>query len=323
MSLRNVLVTGASTPLGERLIWRLLEDSRVNSVVAACDEHEPLAIPENDRLKMVAVDMRKQRRIHSLLFGVAKEWCVDTLVHTAHEESAIKEGAKVRQHNVESLRSILSFAERHSSIKRLVIRSFGEVYQVQRDLPVLIGEDHPLNMNSGAPQFVRDRVEADLTACARMGLSSLQIVVLRMAEILAPSSGSQMFDYLQSVMCFRPVGYDPMLNFLSLEDAAASLQRAIHQNEQGVFNVPGADTLPLSKTIQRWGRVSVPTPETVLSAIYRVRRVVRGAEFRYGMNRRRFHYSGVLDGRRAMEVLKYIPSYPIDWPLSDIEAAES
>ena len=87
--------------------------------------------------------------------------------------------------------------------------------------------------------------------------------------------------------------------------------------------MPGADTLPLSKTIQRWGRVSVPTPETVLSAIYRVRRVVRGAEFRYGMNRRRFHYSGVLDGRRAMEVLKYIPSYPIDWPLSDIGAAES
>jgi hypothetical protein len=131
-----------------------------------------------------------------------------------------------------------------------------------------------------------------------------------------------MFDYLQSVVCLRPAGFDPMLNFLSLEDAAASLQRAIHQTEQGVFNIPGADTLPLSVSIQRWGRLSLPAPESVLTVIYRARRIFRGAEFRYGMNRRRFHYSGVLDGHRAMEILRYIPSYPIDWPLSDLEAAE-
>jgi UDP-glucose 4-epimerase len=113
-----------------------------------------------------------------------------------------------------------------------------------------------------------------------------------------------------------------MLNFLSLEDAGSSLQRAIHQVDQGVFNVPGADILPLSMTIQRWGRLSLPAPESVLSGIYRARRIFRGGEFRYGMNRRRFHYSGMLDGRKAMEVLRYIPSYPIDWPLSELEAAE-
>jgi hypothetical protein len=32
------------------------------------------------------------------------------------------------------------------------------------------------------------------------------------------------------------------------------------------------------------------------------------------MNRRRFHYSGVLDGRRARKVLGYTPEIPIDWP---------
>jgi hypothetical protein len=33
------------------------------------------------------------------------------------------------------------------------------------------------------------------------------------------------------------------------------------------------------------------------------------------MNRRRFHYSGVLDGRRARDVLGYVPSTGIDWPV--------
>ena len=40
----------------------------------------------------------------------------------------------------------------------------------------------------------------------------LDILVLRMAEVLAPGTGSQMYDYLQSKICFRPIGFDPMLN---------------------------------------------------------------------------------------------------------------
>ena len=75
---------------------------------------------------------------------------------------------------MESFRSILDFAERHPTISRLVLCSGAEVYQVQRDLPSLIAEQHPLNMNDGAPQWIRDRVEADVTACTRMGLTSLK-----------------------------------------------------------------------------------------------------------------------------------------------------
>ena len=35
-----------------------------------------------------------------------------------------------------------------------------EVYQVQRDLPALTSEEHPLNMNEASSQWVRDRVES-------------------------------------------------------------------------------------------------------------------------------------------------------------------
>ena len=314
---KNVLVTGASSPIGEQLVLRLLEDSRVGKVLAATDPSQPLAIPERPRLTKVAVDFRKQRRLHNLLFGPAKDLRINAVVHAAQTDSASKEGAGVHAHNVNSLRSIIEFAERHPSIERLIIRSAVEVYQVQRDLPVLISEEHPLNLNSGAPQWVRDRVEADFTACARMGLSSISIVVLRMAEVLAPGCGSQMFDYLQSPVCLRPIGYDPMLNLLTIEDAAAALQKGIHSEAQGVFNIPGADSLPLTETIARWGRLSIPLNEGAMFMAYRLRRRFRGGEFRYGMNRRRFHYSGVLDGRRAFSILRYVPSHPINWPISE------
>jgi hypothetical protein len=41
-------------------------------------------------------------------------------------------------------------------------------------------------------------------------------------------------------------------------------------------------------------------------------------EFRYDMNHRRFHFSAVLDGRRAMEILGYEPSHPIVWPAAKV-----
>jgi len=313
-TLKNVLVTGASTPVGERVIRRLIDDSRVDQILAVTSPKAPLTIPESDRLKAVPVDLRRERRVHSLLFGPAREMGVNVVVHTAMEPSASKEGSSVHAFNVQALRSIISLSERHPSVKRLVVRSAAEVYQFRNNLPVLISEEHELNMSRGAPQWVRDRVEADLTACTRMGLSPLQIVVLRMAEVVAPGTGSQMFDYLQSPVCFRPAGYDPMTNLMTLEDTAAALQRALHHDEQGVFNIPGADTLPLTACIRQWGRLGVPVPDGMLTPLYRVRARLTGREFRYGMNRRRFHYSGVLDGRRAAQVLGYIPSYPIAWP---------
>jgi UDP-glucose 4-epimerase len=187
------------------------------------------------------------------------------------------------------------------------------VYQVQPDLPVLIAEDHPLNLSQNAPQFVRDRVEADLHACVQMGLSKLQIVVLRCAEVLAPGTGSQLFDYLESPICFRPMGFDPMLNVLSLKDAVRALELATRAPEQGVYNIPGSDTLPLSECIRKWGRISLPIPGAWMTPLYRWRRRWRGHDFSYGMNRRRFHYSGVLDGRRARDLFGYLPTFPVDW----------
>lgn len=308
----NVMVTGADAPIGERLVRDLIEDSRVDRILAVpwkTGEH----LPRDERLTVVPVDLSSARRVQELLFGVARDLGVDVVAHTQLHRSARDEGSRIHRYNVDAVRALLSLSERHPTIRRLVLRSDGAVYQIQRDLPVLIGEHHPLNMQGSAPQWVRDRVEADVTACTRMGMTPLEIVVLRTAEVVGPGCGSQLYDYLESTICLRPAGFDPMLNLLTILDCSAAMQRAIHSNSQGVFNIPGADTLPLTAAIRKWGRVGVPVAGTLLSPAYRLRSVVTGHDFRYGMNRRRFHYSGVLDGRRARELLGYVPDHPVDW----------
>ncbi len=314
----NVLVTGASTTIGERLLRLLLEDSRVGQILAVLGEDGvDLTIDGHaGRLHRAKVDLTRERRVHDMLFGVARDLGINAVVHLAMHRHAQDEGRRVHAFNVEALRSIMALSERHPTVRRLVVRSDAAVYQGGRDLPVLIGEDHPLYLGGNAPQWIRDRVEADVTACARMGLSRLQIVVLRMAEALGPGTGSQLYDYLQSPVCFRPAGFDPMLNVLTIEDSAAALHRALHHDAQGVFNIPGADTLPLSTAIRSYGRLGLPVLEPLIAPLYSLRSRLVGGDFRYGMNRRRFHFSGVLDGTRARQVLGYVPSHPVEWPVT-------
>lgn len=317
------MVTGASCPVGEQLVRALLDDSRVDQILAVTGEDPDLfPIPPTDRLVVVQVDLVRARRVHALLFGPARDMRVDTIVHLATHRDATQEGRKVHAFNVEAIRSILQLAERHPTISRVVVRSDAAVYQISNDLPCLIGEEHPLNLAGRAPQWIRDRVEADITTCTRMGLSPVEIVVLRMTEALAPGAGSQLYDYLQSPICLRPAGYDPMLNVLTIKDTVGALQKAVHSGAQGVFNIPGADTLPLSTAIRSYGRIGIPVPGMWLNPLYRMRSRLRGHDFRYGMNRRRFHYSGVLDGTRAQEILGFVPSHPVNWPVNDTEDDE-
>jgi hypothetical protein len=163
------------------------------------------------------------------------------------------------------------------------------------------------------PPWLRDRIEADLTVCAHFG-RPLQIAVLRCAEILAADSGSQLWDYLSSRICLRPLGFDPMLNVLSLEDAVAAIAAGARSTHTGVFNIPGANTLPLSCAIAESGRMDVPVPGPLLGPLYGLRHWIAGFEFRYDLNLRRFHFGGVIAGARAHRLLGYVPSHSAQWP---------
>ncbi len=312
----GVLVTGATTPVGHALLRALLDDPDCERVLAVGAEERPETLPGygSDRVVYERADLTRSREVRRLLFGRARELGVDSILHTALHRSAIDEGGRVRALNVESTRELLYLAERHPTLRRFVLRSYGDVYRIDPGRPVLISEEHPLDFSSGAPQYVRDRREADITVCTRMGLSRLHIIVLRCAEILAPASGSQLYDYLSAPVCLRPLGFNPMLNIMTIEDAVDAMRLALRSEADGVFNIPGADTLPLSEVVHAWGRPALAVPGPLLAPLYRVRASALGMEFRYDMNHRRFHFSAVLDGTRAREVLGYVPSHPIAWP---------
>ena len=303
----GVLVTGATQPLGQALIERLRGQGV--TVLATGIEREA-DLP--DDVPYLRADLTHSREVRQLLHGPCVDLDIDRIAHLAfHRKPGARRAHKL---HVDATRLMLRLAEEHPTMRRVVHRSTAEVYATRRDRPDLLREDHPLNMSPSASAWVRHRVEADVSVCTRMGMSQLGVAVLRCAEILAPGVGSQLYDYLGSRVCMLPFGFDPIVNLLSLEDAARAFALAVMHDESGVFNIPGADTLPLTWAIRRWGRTPVGMPGVTLGALYKARQAVRRTSFRYDLNHWRFHFNGVLDGGRAAEVLGYVPEVGIVWP---------
>ncbi|MDH5490753.1 MAG: NAD-dependent epimerase/dehydratase family protein [Myxococcales bacterium] len=307
----GVLVTGATTPLGLALIEGLLAEPELLPILALGVEPESSLprLPPSDRLHYRQVDLTRARAVRALLYGEAKELGIHAIAHCARHRRAGDRGRRVYALNVECTRQLLHLAERHPSIRRFVLRSTADVYRVAADQPVLIDEQHPIRISTRMPQWLRDRVEADLLVSTAVGQSPLSIGVLRFAELFAPESGSQLFDFLRPGVCFRPLGYDPMLHVLSLRDAVRALILALRSDAHGIFNIPGRDILPLSACIRLAGRREIVLPGPLLSPIYGLRRFALRAQFSYGMNEGRFHFSGVLDGSRAAEELGFRPRF--------------
>jgi UDP-glucose 4-epimerase len=310
----RVLVTGATTPLGRALVDALAASDDCSLILAV--GHEPkLERPWRSDVLYRGIDLTRGREVHELICGDAIEHNIDTVVHMAQHRATHDRGRKVHAQNVTATRELLLRCADHPTIRRFVHRSFAEVYALEHATSDLLDEEAALDFDPVAPQWLRDRIEADLMVCAHFG-GSLQIAVLRCSEILAADSGSQLWDYLSSRVCLRPLGFDPMLNVLSLDDAVAAIAAAARSTHTGVFNIPGADTLPLSRAVAETVRLDIPVPGPLLAPLYGLRRLIAGFEFRYDLNLRRFHFGGIIDGGRARRLLGFVPSHPVQWPRS-------
>jgi UDP-glucose 4-epimerase len=231
----RVLITGATTPLGVASLDALLDAPDVDVVLAVGREEESPR-PVGSRLVYRSIDLGKPRVVHDLLWGVAHDLGIDSVVHGIHHRRPGDHGRRVHVQNVDSTRELVLGCSQHPMIRRFVYRSFAEVYALRHTTSDVLDETEPLEFDCGAQQWVRDRVEADLTVCSQFG-GRLSIAVLRFAEILAANMGSQLWDYLQSRVCLRPLGFDPMVNVLSIDDAVRASMLALRSTETGVFNI--------------------------------------------------------------------------------------
>jgi UDP-glucose 4-epimerase len=306
-----VLVTFADSAIGHGLISALCAQPWVQRVVAVHASDTTLDRSAwDERVAPLSVDLHHARQTLSALHECVSQEGVTCLVH---DPSAISSTLRRMHASTELTRALLDLAQTQVSVTNVVIKGSSRVYRFEASTPVLVDEDHPLAIAPHIDLRTSIDLETDALVCSQMLRSRVNIALLRCAEILAPDADSELFDYLQAPVCFRQLGYDPMLNVLDASDCVRALLCAVRSRARGVFNIPGKDVLPLSELIAACRRRWVALPAALLEPLYALRKRVMPTVFDYPSHARRFRYSGVLDGARARRELGYVPEHAIDF----------
>jgi UDP-glucose 4-epimerase len=109
----------------------------------------------------------------------------------------------------------------------------------------------------------------------------------------------------------RALGFDPICALVSDKDVARAVQAAVRAERSGIYNVAGAEVVPLS-VLARWtGRPTVPVPGPLLRWLAAGERAT-GTDFGHGTAEGpHLRYGFTLDTRRAERDLGFRSTYRI------------
>lgn len=307
---KSVLITGATSTVGRQLIQTLYEDKRISYVAAVALEDLPYYFQDYDpkRFGYFQTNLIRPRDLQTLFTSepfVGNG--VNTVVHLAFQNRPTDRGEKVHQLNVEGTKALLDKCLETQQVKKFVFKSSSTVYKIKPHNSVTLDEDSELNLETDAPQWIKDRVDADMLCMSKLDNRHIEVVILRIANIVGRNIHTQLNEYLRPKVCFTALGYNPMVNMIHPRDVSRAIQLAIHKKVRGVFNVTGRETAPLKDIIHANGSFALPLPSFGLHYANMIQRVLGVTEYQYAVDQARQKYSLILDGRKAEQLLGYQP----------------
>ncbi|MBA2638619.1 MAG: NAD-dependent epimerase/dehydratase family protein [Nocardioidaceae bacterium] len=266
---RVVLVTGAATPLGAETARRLVDDAAVARVVAV-DVVPPAA--DLGGARFVRADLRNP--VMAELLGVEG---VDTVLHLTVAEPPARAGSSRGERNVIGTMQLLAACQRAAGVRSLVLSSSTGVYGASPRDPAVFTED-TVARQLPRTGYAKDCAENEgyLRGFARRR-PDVAITVLRCADLLGAGVDGPLARYLRLPVVPTVLGFDPRLQVLHPDDAAAALARATVNDLEGTYNLAGDGAVTLSQLVRRLGRPSLPVPRGVGLLGQAMRRVAGAA----------------------------------------------
>ncbi len=320
--MRSILVTHADEPIGRRIVKKLFHDPEVGSVLAVGSGPAPHAFDRfladaEGRFSYIRSALSRHRPVSELFRSArVRDMQVDTVVHVpAHqpaEGGAQRLLAGVPPRTAEA-RLVLQHCLASPGIRSLVALGSAFVYRLSPGNANRVEESSELDLGPEVPAELRSWIDCDMTFHAAVGSEQLRVVLLRLPTVVA--SGG--YVYLNPSLAgragvrARALGFDPVCALVADKDVAQAVARAVRSERSGVYNVAGAEAVPLS-VLGRWTRRPlVPLPGPWLKLASRLLRLA-GSEARLeALAGAHLHYGFTLDTKRAERELGFRPAYRI------------
>lgn len=248
--MRNVLVTGAASPLGKRLIEHLRSHDDVERVVGV---EPPTSSDWIEGATLVSLGSDHREWV-DLLQDDAIDTVIDCgLVPDRNGTRAEPVEAKV----VDAMR--LGAAVGHSSarVRAWVVASSSAVYPIDSHAPLLWREESDVAAAQNpvadsileAEGYVRDVAERT---------PHLNVAILRLQQLCGPGVRGPLASLLANPRAASPIGFDPPLQLLAVDDAVRALAYAAEVELAGLYNVASSGVLRRSEAARLLGRSSWP-----------------------------------------------------------------
>lgn len=300
--IERIAIIGGNTVCGKLLI----DDLESNPLVQeywVIDLHSPKG-RKSKKLRFIQLDLTEPGA-DAYLAEKLSEVKAQVVVHSALKNNP--SGHATDSHELEVIGTVnIVSAVKAAQVRKLIVCSTTMVYGASPKNPNYISESKPLADHADS-RFVRDKVEAEREV-AHLFSDAPQLVttVLRFCLIVGPRSKNYFTELLRRPVVPTLLGYDPLMQFISEDDACEALRRSISSDYPGAFNIVGKGVIPLSYALREAGKINLPfAPFFAYPAIQLLWNLdlvpVPGRLLDY------FKYLWVADGDKAKEVMNFQP----------------
>lgn len=257
--MRRVLVIGASTPLGRRIVTRLTRRTDVEELVGVDVHRGPPDRP---------------------LIEVIDDAEVDTVIHASMCPS--RSGAPSRRavDVISTQQLTAAVSGRGRPVRVVAAVSSTEVYGAASSSSLWRREDELLEPEPGsdaAPVVEAERYLRDLAERQ----PHISVAILRCADLVGTGISGPLATLLHGPLVPFVPGYDPPIQLLHVDDAVSAVEHAVSRELAGTINVAGGGFVRWRQAAELIGRpavpaVVVPTPIATAMAAMRVPHVPSG-----------------------------------------------
>jgi UDP-glucose 4-epimerase len=311
----NILITGVTASIGRNLVMHLLNNKRVGVILGVAQREKPYYFNDmpKDRFVYRRCNILKYRELKNLFLSKAfRDLQINAVVHLAFHNQPLR-GEDIHRLNVEGTRDLLKQCIETPGITKFIFKSSDVVYKLTPHNPIYLDEEAPLNFDPSADQWIKDRVDADMICRSFMDNGKVKIVVLRMSNIIGRNINGQFNSYFDSKPVIKTMGFNPLVNLLHMKDVIQAITLALERGVQGIYNIAGRDTAPISVFAALNGRAIVSLPELALPAVNWVQRKLGLTDYYYSVDKERHKYTALLDISRAERDLGYKPQGRIEF----------
>lgn len=297
----NVLITGVSGYLGQRLVQHLSGRDGIGALVGI-----DIVPPSRPLEKVVfrSLDIRDPG-----LEALLKQHNIDTVFHLAFVVSPIHDLARMHDIDYHGTRNVLSCAAA-AGVKHVIAISSTLAYGAHPDNPPLLKEDDRLRGNPSFPYGFNKALVDDMMRDFAAGHPRTGLTILRPCTVFGPTVNNYVSRmlFLPLTVCIR--GYDPPVQFVHEDDFVQACLLAAEKQIPGVYNIAGDGALSTGDIARLIGTKVIPVPDWMIYPLLELlwRLHVPGIEVNQGYLDY-VRYPFVADNAKAKAVLGFTPRY--------------